>query len=47
MKSQPTKLSKIKHALSWPTKSGDSVGRQNRAIFAWHDRLLSGYFVGR
>jgi len=33
-KSRPTKLSRIEHALSSPTKLPDFVGRQNRAIFA-------------
>jgi len=38
-KSRPTKLSKIEHALSWLTKSGD--------FCMTHDRFLLGDFVGR
>jgi len=34
--SRLTKSSKIEHALSWPTKSGDFVSQQNRAIVAFH-----------
>jgi len=51
-KSQPTKSSKIKHALSSRTKSGDFIGRQNWAIFAWHmtdfyQAILSADKIGR